>query len=99
VCDHENLVNEEAIARDWAAAPCKKKIDLIFKVIKYSKKGEVVSIQALKAYVGTRSIGSLILNLGNSWRSAVSLRPWQIFLLGTNSSTYLTGGRVGSRPV
>jgi hypothetical protein len=25
VCDLENFVNEEAIARDWAAAPCEKK--------------------------------------------------------------------------
>jgi hypothetical protein len=25
MCDLENLVNEEAIARDWAAAPSEKK--------------------------------------------------------------------------
>jgi hypothetical protein len=26
MCDLENLVDEEAIAGDWAAAPCKKKL-------------------------------------------------------------------------
>jgi hypothetical protein len=28
MCDLENLVNEEAIACDWAAAPHKKKIEV-----------------------------------------------------------------------
>jgi hypothetical protein len=28
MCDLENLLNEEAIARDWAAAPSKKKLQL-----------------------------------------------------------------------
>jgi hypothetical protein len=33
ICDLENLVNEEAIARDWAAAPHKNKIGLDVNVL------------------------------------------------------------------
>ena len=66
---------------------------MIFKVTNKVKKVKL-PIHAMKAYVGTRCIAPLILNLGNRWRSAVSLAPLADFPPGKELQ-YLPNRRLG----
>jgi len=59
--------------------------------------GEYVPVHAMKAYVNSKSIAPLILNLSTRWRWVVKFTPWLLYLWGKNLYVHQIGDCVGTR--
>jgi hypothetical protein len=51
-------------------------------------KGKVFPVHAMKAYIRSRDVASLMLNLSTRWRWLVNFMPWPLYTLGKTPSAH-----------